>query len=102
MVYFANAISGQMWSSLTAGTIKFQEVSPNEIPINATSCIGHPDTAAVLTNLLHFPVACQRINVSLQPGDMLYVAQLTGGRLPEGTTELPEGFAFKFYRYVIQ
>ena len=27
-----------------------------------------------------------------------YVAQLQGGRLPEGSTTLPEGFSFKFIK----
>ena len=35
---------------------------------------------------------------NLKKGDTLYVAQLTGGRLPEGATELPEGFSFKFLK----
>ena len=53
-----------------------------------TSCVGHADTAAVLG------VALARISVTLQLGDVLFVAQLQGGRLPEGSTRLPEGFSF--------
>ena len=56
------------------------------------SCVGHADTAAVLG------VAMARISVTLQPGDVLYVAQLRGGRLPEGATILPEGFGFDWIR----
>jgi len=29
---------------------------------------------------------------------VLYVAQLQGGRLPEGSTTLPEGFSFKLLK----
>ena len=43
-----------------------------------------------------------RISVTLQPGDVLYVAQLRGGRLPEGTTTLPEGFGFDWVRVEVQ
>lgn len=57
-----------------------------------TSVIGHADTAAVLG------VEANRVSISLNPGDVLYVAQLVGGRLPEGSTTLPEGFHFEFFR----
>lgn len=56
------------------------------------SAIGHADTAKVLG------LPCNRVTLKLTLGDILYVAQLQGGRLPEGTTTLPEGFYFKFYR----
>jgi len=56
------------------------------------SCVGHADTAAVLG------VPMARISVTLQIGDVLYVAQLRGGRLPEGATTLPEGFGFDWIR----
>lgn len=59
---------------------------------NVVSCVGHADTAAVLG------VPMNRVSVTLQPGDVLYVAQLRGGRLPEGTTTLPEGFGFDWVR----
>lgn len=57
-----------------------------------TSVVGHADTAKVLG------VDANRVSVSLQPGDVLYVAQLMGGRLPEGSTTLPEGFHFEFFK----
>lgn len=59
------------------------------------SCVGHADTAAVLG------VPMARVSVTMQPGDVLYVAQLRGGRLPEGTTTLPEGFGFDWVRVEI-
>lgn len=55
-----------------------------------TSAVGHADTAAVLG------VPCNRVNIHLEKGDVLFIAQLQGGRLPEGSTTLPEGFSFKF------
>jgi len=61
----------------------------------AVSAIGHTDTAAVLG------LPCNRINVKLGAGDVLYVAQLQGGRLPEGSTTLPSGFSFKWLKVVI-
>ena len=60
------------------------------------SVIGHPDTAKVLG------VECNRINITLDEGDVLFVAQLQGGRLPEGSTTLPEGFRFTYYKVLIK
>lgn len=60
------------------------------------SAVGHADTANVLG------VPCNRINVRLHKGDSLIVAQLQGGRLPEGTTTLPEGFFFKFLLVTVE
>ena len=59
------------------------------------SAIGHEDTARMLG------VKCNRINVTLKKGDIAFVAQLQGGRLPEGSTTLPHGFEFKFFKVEI-
>ena len=89
--YLLNAFSAQMIDADTTAT--FEEVA--ELPQNLTSAIGHADTANVLG------VPCNRINVKLHPGDIAYIAQLQGGRLPEGSTTLPEGFTFKFLKVTI-
>ncbi len=68
----------------------FEEV--DVLPDGLTSAIGHADTAHVLG------VEPNRINVHLSEGDIAYVAQLQGGRLPEGSTTLPDGFSFKFIK----
>lgn len=74
-------------------------VSSNEVAdADFESVVGHQDTAAVLTDMLRRPVACNRTNVRLHDGDILFVAQVTGGRLPEGATQLPEGFSLTFLR----
>ena len=87
-IFLLNAFSLQMLQG--NATVKFTEVS--ELPEGLTSAIGHADTARVLG------VPMNRVNVTLQKGDVAYVAQLQGGRLPEGSTTLPEGFSFKFYK----
>jgi hypothetical protein len=87
-IFLLNAFSLQMLDG--DATVKFTEV--NSLPEGLTSAIGHQDTAKVLG------VECNRINVTLQKGDVAYVAQLQGGRLPEGCTTLPEGFSFKFIK----
>lgn len=74
-------------------SVKVSEVS--ELPEGLESAVGHADTAAVLG------VPCNRVNVKLGKGDTVFVAQLQGGRLPEGSTTLPEGFTFRFLKVEI-
>jgi len=98
-----NAFSLQMVVCPT--TVRFEEVTP-EVVAKAlssgfTSAIGHADTAAVVGSLLGLEVVMNRINVSLTAETELYVAQVVGGRLPEGCTTLPEGVAIKFVRATI-
>ncbi len=92
-MYLINSFSVQMLSDFPC------EVSVNEVeslPKGLESAIGHADTA----NILGVPY--NRVNVQLHKGDSAYLAQLQGGRLPEGATKLPEGFKFKYYKVVIE
>jgi hypothetical protein len=63
----------------------------------ATSCIGHADTAAIISNMFNADVPMNRTTVKLVPGDFLVVCQYSGPRLPEGTTTLPEGSKIEFF-----
>jgi len=86
-------------------TVRFEEVTVAEV-VKAlsegfTSAIGHADTAAVIGNILGVEVAMNRINVALTAETELYVAQVVGGRLPEGCTTLPEGVTIRFIRATI-
>lgn len=91
--FLLNAFSLQMLADFPT-SVKITEVE--SLPSGLTSAIGHQDTANVLG------VPMNRQNVSLKKGDTAFVAQLVGGRLPEGSTTLPEGFAFKFLKIEIQ
>lgn len=91
-IYLLNAFSIQMLPG--NASVDFQEV--DKIPTNLVSAVGHADTAKVLG------VSPNRIEVKLNIGDVAYVAQLIGGRLPEGTTTLPKGFSFKFYKITVR
>lgn len=71
-------------------SVKFTEVE--SLPAGLESAVGHADTAAVLG------VPMNRVSVKLRKGDVAYIAQLVGGRLPEGSTTLPEGFSFKYLK----
>lgn len=104
--YIANAFSLQMITDLIKEggvNVSFEEVLDlNEIKETETiSAVGHPDTAAVISNLLGKEVPANRISINLQKGDVLYVAQIIGGRLPEGCKTLPENFSMKFYKVEI-
>lgn len=91
-MFLTNAFSLQMLEKFPA-SVKVSEVS--ELPEGLESAVGHADTAAVLG------VPCNRVNVKLGKGDTVFVAQLQGGRLPEGSTTLPEGFTFRFLKVEI-
>ena len=107
MIYVGNAFSLQM---LTADecTVRVRTVNPLDVyrlldgeQTSWTSCVGHADTAAVFSAALGLAVPHARQNVTLLPGDVLFVGQLTGGRLPEGATSLPEGFQLVWRRVEI-
>lgn len=91
-MFLTNAFSLQMLEEFPA-SVMISEVS--ELPEGLESAVGHTDTAAVLG------VPYNRVNVSLKKGDTVFVAQLQGGRLPEGSTTLPEGFTFRFLKVEI-
>ena len=97
MIYISNAFSLQMVSE-DKYKLNVEEISKDsfdKIKDIALSCVGHEETANILE------VKYNRTNISLLKGVILYVAQFTGGRLPEGATKLPEGFSFKYLKVVL-
>lgn len=93
--YIASSFSLQMLSDLT--TVNNLKVEPvNGFPKDCLSAVGHQDTA----NILGVPF--NRANLKIDKGDELYVAQLIGGRLPEGSTTLPPDFKMVFLKVTIQ
>ena len=92
MNYLSNAFSLQMIKPEDLPKVKFKEVKlPAGFRLEGLySIVGHADTASVLG------VKMNRASVMLMEGDYLYVAQLVGGRLPEGCKTLPEGFRFRW------
>jgi hypothetical protein len=101
-MFIANAFSLQMLSKFPAH-VDIEEIAVADVAkLDLESAIGHADTAAVLSNMLEKDIKPNRVNVQLQPGDSIIVAQLMGGRLPEGATTLPEGFSFKFFKVTVQ
>lgn len=102
MRYLTNAFSLQMLEAGMSHTVQTAPVTASEVADalrgGYVSAIGHADTARVVSGLLGLDVPCQRINVRLATEDTLYVAQVTGGRLPEGATTLPDGVTLTFVR----
>jgi len=101
MEYITNGFSLQMLAGVNfvadARTVPCSEGDARKAFENgAKSIIGHADTAAVAG----FPF--NRETVSLNYGDVLYVCQLIGGRLPEGAKTLPEGFKLVWLRVEIR
>ena len=92
-MFLLNAFSLQMITAFPSN-VKFEEV--DNLPDGLVSAIGHQDTANVLG------VQMNRVNVTLSKGDVAYIAQLQGGRLPEGSTKLPKGFSFKYIKVTIE
>ena len=102
-IYLGNAFSLQMLDTSVTNIVNVIPASVGEIAgSDFMSVIGHADTAAVVSNILKRDVPANRASVRLEKGDVLYVAQVTGGRLPEGATTLPEGFSLAFLKVTIQ
>lgn len=103
MTYLSNAFSLNMLSSSEDFTlIRARKVEPSEVPETAMSVIGHTDTARVLSAILAREVPASRKDVVLNSGDILYVAQYKGPRLPEGATQLPEGSTLEFLEITLK
>ena len=106
-IILANAFSINMLTQNT--TLNFQQITADEAKTliidnnGGDSIIGHPDTARVVGNILDIPVACNRVSWAWPKDEnvILLVAQLTGPRLPEGATTLPEGAVIKWWKVTI-
>lgn len=92
--YIASSFSLQMLDVTVVNNIKIEPV--DNFPKDCISAVGHADTAAILG------VPFNRVNLKISKGDELYVAQLVGGRLPEGSTTLPPDFKMVFLKVTIQ
>lgn len=96
MKYIANGLSGQMMSSLGNCTINREILSEKPNFEGFVSCIGHEDLAKLIG------VEYNRSFISLNYGDTLVVAQIMGGRLPEGATKIPNGMWIEYHKYTFE
>ena len=90
MMYVSNAFSLQMVAPENLDQVRFEALHCQPDLRGLRSIVGHADIAAVLG------VAMDRSSVTLEKGDSMVVAQLVGGRLPEGCKTLPEGFRLQW------
>ena len=99
-VILCNAFSIQMLNG--DSTLSFRRIgldeSKNLLKGGFVSAIGHADTARVISGLIGEEVPMNRISVSIDPETTLVVAQVLGGRLPEGATTIPEGMEIAFFK----
>ena len=105
--YFGNAFSINMVKDFPAKILikkihdddykftlfKIQNAVQDEEIISA---IGHEQLAKILD------VPLNRITVTLEKDDELYIAQYRGPRLEEGATSLPEGAKIELYVVTIE
>lgn len=100
MLYVANAFSFNMFNFvpevLTQSELNEFEARELLMGGNFISVVGHADTAAVLSKVLHHEVKFNRASTKFEYGDHILVCQYIGPRLEEGATELPEGATIKF------
>ena len=97
MHILVNAFALSMLPMEAMNFVRVKKINPNEVPADVESAIGHVDTAKVVSNILGFEVKLNRVSIKLTESDVLYVAQYTGPRLPEGATTLPEGASLEFF-----
>lgn len=97
MNFLSNAFSLQMISDFPAVPI-IEAINASDIPPDVVSCVGHSDTARVLSDMLSMDIPCNRQAIKIAKDDTLFVAQVMGGRLPEGATTLPDGMRIQFFK----
>ena len=102
MTLLTNAFSLQMVASLGTSAVIVEKISPADVPTDAISAIGHADCAKICSSVLNRKVDVNRSSQRLTYGDVVYVAQFVGGRLPEGATTLPEGVSLQFFKVSIK
>lgn len=101
MNYLTNAFSLNMLNLDKNYSVYISPISVAEAKAILTGgyvpAVGHPDTAALIqTDLGLEQSPLNRVSLSIAAGDRLVVAQYVGPRLPEGTTQLPEGAKIQY------
>lgn len=101
-----NAFSIQMVAALEEASVSFKKISVEQVKNllagGVESYIGHTETAQVVSAMLGMGIPCQRRFGTLVSGETAIVAQVIGGRLPEGATTLPEGMSIQFFQVTVQ
>jgi hypothetical protein len=102
MLYITNAFSINMLPQTSFCAVNFHKLTTEE----ARQClsrhpfrsyIGHPDIAALASQILGVQLEVNRETLTLQEDDFVLVIQYRGPRLPEGATQLPKGAQVEFW-----
>lgn len=117
MKYISNAFSLNMLAVADGNEVIIKEISLSNAQTEllefkekvtgvykrelAYSAIGHADICKIINNLIKTQYKVNRATIGLQHGDVLIVAQYSGPRLPEGTTQLPDGANIRWFKISI-
>ena len=85
MKFVGNAFSLQMVDDGDFRVTTISKKTFDKVKDDCKSIMGHPDMAYV------HGCTYNRETIKMVKGDILYVAQIISGRLPEGIKYLPEG-----------
>lgn len=105
IIILANAFSIQMLDTNILNKVSFMPLSVDDVRDTISvaqadnvfiNAVGHADTMNILNNMLGTILTANRVNVKLDENTTIIVAQVIGGRLPEGCTSLPEGTQIRF------
>jgi hypothetical protein len=111
-IYLSNAFSLSMLSPISSNNdginllvkeVPLEEVKETLKNNSFVSAIGHQATAEILSTLLEAPVPMNRVGISLEKGNVLYVFQLLT-RLQEGqvlSVNEIQNLPYKFFRVEI-
>lgn len=96
-----NMIDSSKYPAFTVRVMRISQKYAKELyhELQPTSGIGHGDLAEILSVDLDANIEANRINISIEPGDRVLVAQYVGPRMPEGSTQLLKD-ADIYYFYV--
>lgn len=83
-----NSIAMGMLASNIAHTVQMTPINESQayeyLKEGFVQAVGHPATASILSERLGLVVEANRMNVRLEPGDHLIIAQVVVPRLEEG------------------
>lgn len=83
---------------------------PTDVPENCMSHIDDADTALLISSILgryvrynpqHSSAYRAHIELSLKPGDKLYVAQYSGPPIQRGAISLPDGAQLRWFKILM-
>lgn len=102
MQYISSTFSFKMFLPyMQKGKIDFEVIEPEQIPTNVRSLIHYKPVAQILTFILGRQINCSEESVQFEDGDVLYIAKISGGNLPQGIKVLPEGYEITFLKMTI-